>query len=593
MMQQTKPLFYIKRYKKVLYASLAIEVVSFVVALTDSIVAANMIDRDALIAIGLMSPFQFAAMFLASVINSGTLLNYTRAIGNYDRRRASEVFSHGCILAVGLGVLLFAFMLAVKGVFLNSADISDKTKEYLETYYDVIIWYYLFLPLYTVLDNTVMNDGGEKLSSVLNIFQVVSNVLLSVILSRTYGVKGIAVASVICQLIAMGMACTWFFRKKSTAHFILSFQRRSFLLLRDGMGRPIAYALTAVLVWNLNPYVNNRFGNDAMAEFVIIRKTMELSFIFMGLSLALQPFIGILRGERNTKAERQLLREVCLIILFIGIVVSLGVLLFAPRFAAIFGFGSDVVGDSAVAGVRVIASTLFVRALLMLFFVYYFLTDRRGMMLLISILGDFVTPIAFGILGSMIAKSQSGVWIGIAVSPVVTLLICICVVRSKYGREQFPFLIPHGNEEKIYIYDFPISVENNMDMVETAGRLLTVEGYNQRTIKQVELVLEETLMMIREKNREKNRNEKNEVSVECTIITEENGVRVILRDTGILFDITDSEAYINSFEQYIISRVMLFPKSKMYITSLGYNRSEYFFSEKELITKDTDKTLSH
>ena len=587
-MQQTKPFFYIRRYKKVLYASLAIEIVSFVVTLTDSIVAANMIDMDALIAIGLISPFQFAAMFLASVINSGTLLNYTRAIGDFDRRRACEVFSQGCILALGLGVLFACFMLAIKGVFLRSAVIPDKTRDYLETYYDVIIWYFLFFPLYTVLDNTVMNDGGERLSSSLNMVQIISNVLLSIFLSRSFGVKGIAVASVVCQFVAMGMACTWFFRKKSSARFVLSFRWKSFLLLRDGIGRSVAYAMTAVMVWNLNPYVNNVFGPYAMTEFIIVRKTMELSLIFMGLALALQPFIGMLRGEGNTKAEKQLMREVCLIMLVMGLVFSLGMFIFAPQFAAAFGFQSEFLWNSAVPCVRIVVSTLFVRAFLMLFFVYYYLTDRRGMMYLITIMCDFVTPIILGILGGTIADDQVGIWIGIAVSPVVTLLVSACVARFVYGREQFPLLIPQRNDEKIFIYDFPLTVENCMDMVETAGSELKKTGYPLKTVRQVELVLEETLMLIREKNR----NEKKKLLAECTIILEDEGIRLILRDTGVVFDVTDSEADIHSFRQYIVTQIMTIPKSRLYITSSGYNRSEYFFAEKETGRQGLEQTAS-
>ena len=574
---QTKPFFIIRRFKGILYASLAIEIVSFIVTLTDAIVAGNMIDRDAMAVIGLMSPFQAAAMFFTAVINSGTLLNYTRAVGGFDRRRANEVFSRGCILALGLGIMFAVFLLAVKGIFIGSTIMSDLMRDYLDSYYVVILWYYLFLPLNTVIDNTVMNDGGEKMSSLVNILQIVGNVVLSIVLSRSHGVKGIAVASVLCQLAAMCLDIIWLIVKKASARFVLSFDLQSFRLLKDGLGRSTIYAMSAVMIYILNLYVNNHFGTDTTAVFVVVRKTAELSLIFMGLSLALQPFIGMLRGEGNTKTERQLMQAAGRIMLIIGLVTGMGMIIFAPQFVAAFGFEADSLGLSAVTGVRIVASTLFVRSLLMLFFVYYYLTGRYGPMLLITILGDLVSPLVLGICGSLITGSPKGLWVGIALSPVFTISVYAMIVLIWYGSERFPYLLPLKNEDDIFIYDFGLSVKNCIAVVETVGSVLSERGYPAEKARFVELVIEESLMLIREKNP----GEKDGLSAECALILEDKGIRVILRDSGKVFNPTDTEAYIRTFRQYIVSQILtVIPDRKQYIASSGYNRCEFFF-EKE------------
>lgn len=210
----------------------------------------------------------------------------------------------------------------------------------------------------------------------------------------------------------------------------------------------------------------------------------------------------------------------------------------------------------------------------MLFFVYYFLTSRRGPMYLITILNDLAAPLAFGFLGALIMGRQEGVWIGIAVAPVFTLLVCALVILFVYGKKSFPYLMPFRNEERIFFYSFPLSSENTAAMAETAGSLLTEENYPRKTGKFVELVLEEVLMLIREKNPEAEK----KLIAECSLILEDDGVRLILRDSGGVFDLTDSEADIQSFRQYIVTRVMTnFPKRRMYIASAGYNRCEFFF----------------
>ena len=53
-MQQTKPLFLIRKYRSILWAAVIVEAVNYIVSLTDSIISGNLIGSDALTAIGLM-----------------------------------------------------------------------------------------------------------------------------------------------------------------------------------------------------------------------------------------------------------------------------------------------------------------------------------------------------------------------------------------------------------------------------------------------------------------------------------------------------------------------------------------------------------
>ena len=151
------------------------------------------------------------------------------------------------------------------------------------------------------------------------------------------------------------------------------------------------------------------------------------------------------------------------------------------------------------------------------------------------------------------------------------------IVMIWYGRERFPYLLPLKNEDDIFIYDFGLSVKNCIAVVETVGSVLSERGYPAEKARFVELVIEESLMLIREKNP----GEKDGLSAECALILEDKGIRVILRDSGKVFNPTDTEAYIRTFRQYIVSQILtVIPDRKQYIASSGYNRCEFFF-EKE------------
>ena len=88
------------------------------------------------------------------------------------------------------------------------------------------------------------------------------------------------------------------------------------------------------------------------------------------------------------------------------------------------------------------------------------------------------------------------------------------------------------------------------------------------------MITEELIMLIMDKNK----NSRKPVRVECTIITLPDGVKLILRDSGVIFDLTDVDSKLDSFRQYIVSSLMLYQENKLYMTTTGYNRNEFFFS---------------
>ena len=88
-----------------LRAAIIVEAVNFIVSLTDGIVAGNVLGADAFAAIGLLAPFLSISTFLASIVNTGTVLNYSYEIGKFNKHRANEFFSQGVIAALLVGAL--------------------------------------------------------------------------------------------------------------------------------------------------------------------------------------------------------------------------------------------------------------------------------------------------------------------------------------------------------------------------------------------------------------------------------------------------------------------------------------------------------
>ena len=67
-------------------------------------------------------------------------------------------------------------------------------------------------------------------------------------------------------------------------------------------------------------------------------------------------------------------------------------------------------------------------------------------------------------------------------------------------------------------------------------------------------------------------------------------VRMILRDSGILFDVTDADSLPDSLRQYVVARMMVAHDKKAYLTTTGYNRIELFSAK--MTTVETVVQLS-
>ena len=347
-----------------------------------------------------------------------------------------------------------------------------------------------------------------------------------------------------------------------------------FSLCRSGLSRASYFAMSALMIAALNALVLRMFDSDTMAVLILVEKLLDAAEIFMGLSLALQPLIAVLRFEGNTKAERALLHEAALRTVGAGLLLSALFLAGAPLLVRVFGLMLPSLQAAGIAGIRIACSTMAVKALLTFFFIYYFLIGEKKPTYFLCILGEFAIPAGLTAAFAVLSGRPEGVWIGLAVSPVLSLAAGMVFVRLRYGREGFPFLLAL-KDARIHIYDFPLRNENIAAMAETAGTVLKTAGYPAKTRGIFELLTEDILGLIEEKNRNAGR----ELPVEYTLILEDDGARMILRDDGRPLELTDADAEVGSFRQYVVSMALAIPKQRRHISAADYNRNEFFFEK--------------
>ena len=101
------------------------------------------------------------------------------------------------------------------------------------------------------------------------------------------------------------------------------------------------------------------------------------------------------------------------------------------------------------------------------------------------------------------------------------------------------------------------------------GRFLgTRRGMDDRKSGLVSLLIEETLMLVKDRNA--GRRTHAEISVDWS-----NGITVVIRDDGKLFDITDADSTASSLRSYLVANLMVAIPARRNMTTTGFNRNMF------------------
>lgn len=583
-LNETKPLVLTEKYRSILLSAVTVESMTFMASLTDSVIAGNLIGLEALSAISLFSPFILVSSFAAAVINSGTLVNYMAETGRFNKMRANEFFSQGMIAAAAFGALLTALVYLIRPLFLSLVQSSPETGVFLARYYPITALYLLLFPAGCLLNNIVIADGGEKLAAAANIVCIAVNAFLSFVLAGRFGVAGIGAATVLSEIVFILHLSTWFGRENNTLRFVMRFSGRDLIrMISRGIARASRFVMSSLMLWILDFYILNRFDAGTFQVWTIVQNILGLSAVFLGTSMSLQPLTGPLLAENNTKAMRILVCRLVFDTTVFSALCTLVILLFTEPLLRLFGVRDAAILREGLSAFRITGLTLVFSALTVLFFVYYFLLDRQVLTFIITLLSDLVCPAAAVILpGTFLAGKPMLLWICLASGPVLSAFVCGLIVLIRYKRELFPLLLPRDRDKRIHIYAFEASAENASAMSQTAGMLLSEEGFSKRLQTLVSVCIEDLVNLICEQNRGAVR-----ALAEFTLIPEDDGVRVILRNDGKHFSIKEESLAGCTFLKYTVDRMLTTTEHCSYIVTAGYNCSELFFREERAAGRGT------
>ena len=569
-----------QKFSSMLISGTFTKAVMYLMLLSDSIIAGYFIGASGVAGINAITPVTAIVTFFGDLVSTGVGIVFARETGAMRKDRADKIYGQGLIISIGMGLLSALLIFVSRDMYFAVSGITgDILNNALEYYRLVPINAFLTIVIF-YLEQMVYSDGDELCNNICYGFQIGGNVILSIILTKFFGMTGIILGSVIGNALGILVCCWHFFRKCNTLHFVWHLSFKDFLLTsRYSIVDSSVYICWGLMDYVMISHVSGHYGENGLITLAVVVSLIEFGVVMDGVGMAMQPLIGTYFGEGNPKLIKRVMKSGIKASIIEGAAATLLILIFAKQFCALFGITDGEALAPSIAAIRIVCLGFVFCSLVSLTTSYYMLIDRIGMATAIACFQNGLLYIILPITGSLLFGFY-GMWAGFVVAPAVALTTAMLFVFFRFKKDNFPFLLK-SLESDIEVLDGTLTPDAAVALSKEVSDSLIARQYPAGEANRAALFVEETGLTILDMNS----NSKKPVLMELSLFFEEDSVLIIERDSGKLFDLTDPDVQVKGLSGFILSGLMASHQEKAYLVTTGYNRNMLRFSKGEKLYK--------
>ena len=384
-------------------------------------------------------PLMNLATAMGTLVGVGatTLISVLLGQKNYDTAR--RVLSNVLSLNLIIGALFSGVTLAFLDPILRFFGASDVTLPFARDYMLIILIGNVFTHLYFGFNGLIRASGHPKTAMGLTLFTVISNAVLDPVFIFVFemGIRGAALATVICQMAALVYTMKFFLDKKNILHFPKPMFQIDWRIagqsLAIGLGPFLMNSAACLVALFINQQLGKYGGDLAIGAYGIVnRLTMLFIMICMGFNQGLQPIAGYNYGARQyhrvkevfmlTAKWETLVTSLCFLMaeLIPGLAVSLftndpGMIEMASKALRVLCAGTALVGFS------ITTSTLF--QCLGMVKKSIFLSLSRQLIFLLPLI--YSLPMWF---------QEKGVWMSFPIADMLSVAVAFVFVQRLFKK---------------------------------------------------------------------------------------------------------------------------------------------------------------
>lgn len=325
----------------------------------DGIIVGNLVGETALAAVGTCAPLTmlFTAIALGMSNGAAVVLSQFYGAGRMDEMKKTVASS--LILLFSMGVALSVVGCALAGWLLRTIlGVQDYLRADAEVYFRIYALGLLAQFIYNIVSAILRSMGDSRATLYFLLVASVCNVLLDLLAVALlgWGVLGVAVATVISQILSAAISVVYLFQRYPALRFQkgeLRFDReKGILVLKMGIPSTLQQCVVSMGHMAIQRVINHfdiTAGYTAatrIESFILI----PIQGFFMGMATFTGQNLGAGKLERISRA---LARTILMSLVVVAAVIAI-IYPFAPELVRVFGVTGDS-GDVAVVYLRFVA----------------------------------------------------------------------------------------------------------------------------------------------------------------------------------------------------------------------------------------------
>ena len=251
-------------------------------------------------------PLMNLSAALGTLVGVGAMTLISVLLGQKNYDTAKKVLSNVLTLNVVISILFTVVTLCFLNPILYFFGASENTLPFARSYMFIILLGNVITHLYFGFNGIIRAAGNPKLAMGLTLFTVASNAILDpiFIFGLGMGIQGAALATVLCQAMALSYSMRYLSRKDNFLHFPRPLFQLDWRIAKQslaiGLGPFLMNAAACLVALFINQQLRKYGGDLAIGSYGIVNRiTMLFVMICMGFNQGLQPIAGYNYGARQ------------------------------------------------------------------------------------------------------------------------------------------------------------------------------------------------------------------------------------------------------------------------------------------------------
>ena len=567
-----------RKYSEYFLPTVLTAMATNIAMIVDSIIAGNILGKNALAAINLLSPVAQLYFSLTILFGLGASSVIAVAKGKNDKTLANRIFTTTFIAVVLLCVVLMAIQLPLAG---GICSLLTKDKVLNPLLYQYYIPFILGTPLNLILlcsTYFIRTDNRPRFASNIVIVANIINLIMDYVYMGVLGmgIAGSSIATVTGYAVGFVMMITHFTSKKSTMHFdfsIVKIPKKFFGIFSElitvGLSGALGTLLITVKMLFLNWIIMSTGGRDAMASYSICSSSqIFMSMFITGASQTMIPIVGVCLGEKDFDGIRYAFRRAFTILAISSVVIMLFICVAPEPVIQLFGITAENDIANAIPAMRINALSFPALAFSFLLLYYYMAIQRKTLSTTIAVVNGIAILIPSALILSVFF-GITGVWISLVVAQVGTLVVLYFIImvikRKSKGKYDSFYLLESSDDNQIVSLSFKGSKENASGVSLYLTSFLTSHNIDKNVANRIAVAVEGISADIAERTCKKKK-----ADIDIRIMIDGGDTIISIRDNGEPYDIVSNDSEEKTLSE--IEVVKAVSKSVEYSSVLGFNR---------------------